>query len=98
MDCTYAEQMDPGYPLAAFITVVGMAGAYRLGRRQRRAAPVKAICPCKHAISFHKDLVGGCKAIVGKGLILEQTRCRCERYAGPELIGSLTMRPIAEDT
>lgn len=97
MDCTYAEQMDPGYPLAALITVIGMAGSYQLGRRTRRDKPTAAVCPCKHAISFHKDLTGGCKATIGSGMLLEQTRCRCERYAGPELVSSLTMRPIAED-
>lgn len=93
MDCTYAEWMDLGYPLAALITVVGMTGAYRLGARTRRSATATAVCPCKHAVSYHVNLTGKCNAWTMMG-----DSCRCRVYAGPELVSSLTMRPIAENS
>jgi hypothetical protein len=97
VDCTYAVQMDLGYPLAALISLAvlislaGMAGAYRLGRRTRPEM-VSAVCLCKHAISFHKNLTDACKY-----RSRFERYCTCQHYAGPEMISSVTMRSIAED-
>lgn len=92
--------LDPG---GALITIGGMALAYLAGRATRRPkGQVQAICPCGHAISFHDDLVGLCRwteweRVERKNHYEEvEVACRCQCYAGPELISSFTMRPITE--
>ncbi len=94
--------MDWGYLLAAAVTALGMAGAYRAGRHTRPAPKQPpAYCPCGHAISFHESLTGRCYAkdenseyTKGGGLRTVYLECTCRHYAGPELINALTMRPL----
>jgi len=85
-----------GYFAGALIT------SLHLRRTPKR---IEAICPCKHSVAFHKDLTGPCHGIVdrimvynasGKHVGYNDVACTCQGYAGPELISSLTMRPIAE--
>lgn len=95
--------MDLGYPLAVLVSMIGMAGAYRLGARTRPASTTAdARCPCGHTINFHENLTGIChdRARVGTKYIPSVGErpvmgpCPCQQYAGPELVSSLTMRPI----
>jgi hypothetical protein len=93
--------MDLGYPLTVLVSLLGMAGAYRLGARTR-TVKTDARCPCGHTINFHENLTGGCHdttkvgttyvASLGERPVMGP--CPCQQYAGPELISSLTMRPI----
>lgn len=82
--------------------------AYYAGKRARKSpapGPVKAICPCTHGIQTHVDLKGKCTVGVQKPCRWDSNgnpsdyryvACACLHYCGPELISSITMRPIAD--
>lgn len=90
------------------ILLVGLGGAqvyvgYWIGRRARKTK-FEAVCPCQHHIGEHEKMTGRCRGKVRVAHYLvsgdrngkEWVQCTCLHYAGPELISSLTMRPIAE--
>jgi hypothetical protein len=95
--------MDLDFLLGSAVTLIGMASAYGLGKRNRLlpASVNQAVCPCEHPISFHEGLTGPCHAPVqirsykpGAGTTTKPGTCRCQHYAGPELISSMTMREV----
>ncbi len=83
--------------------LVGYIAGARAAWRRRPERPPKPVCPCDHAISFHENGTGRChgtyrrKLYSGSGADLgyRDVPCTCQTYAGPELVSSLTMRPIA---
>lgn len=92
--------LDPG---GALITIGGMVLSYLAGRVTRRPkSQPQAICPCGHPISFHEGLTGACQwteweRVERKSYDEEvEVACRCQTYAGPELISSFTLRPMIE--
>lgn len=81
----------------------GLLSGLLLGRR-RRSGPGRfpATCPCGHAVSFHEAGTGVCHAEnrrekfngIGEEVGYLYVRCACQRYAGPELLSSVTMQPF----
>ncbi len=91
--------------LTAGVTALGMLASYRAGRRARPATGgggvAAAVCPCTHPVSFHEGLTGACHAnayaesySTSTGTERRSEQCRCQHYAGPELVSALTMRPL----
>lgn len=79
-----------------------IAVGYLTGRATRPRQPKNApICPCGHAISFHKD-GGTCSGQTRRTHYMtsgsrngkEWVDCLCRTYSGPELISSFTMRGL----
>lgn len=86
-----------------FVTLAaGFVTGFAVRRRSPQASkPEEPICPCGHAVAYHERGVGPCRVEqerrkyngagtwVGHMYVL----CRCQNYAGPEVISSITMRP-----
>lgn len=80
---------------------VGLA----IGRRRSGPESVGAVCPCGDTINFHEKLTGACAATERVPVRWDtyhrpyewaELKCDCQAYAGPELISTMTMRPIVQ--
>lgn len=86
----------------AVISAVAYAVGRQTGKRERKAT-MAAVCPCGHAIGFHETMTGRCHGVNmrteynkhSEGIGAQPVKCTCQHYSGPELISSLTLRPVA---
>lgn len=97
--------MDFDFVLGTGVSLFSLAVGYGLGKRaglSRSPELVQAICPCKHGINFHEELTGHCHGMMetstystSSGTKTKEIPCKCQHYAGPELVSSVTMQQIA---
>lgn len=88
--------------IAAAVVLGFLAGRVN-GRRAEANRRPQAICPCTHHASFHAAGSGPCRAAerqdsrwdqCGSPIAFVYVTCACQVYSGPEVISSLTGRPV----
>lgn len=77
------------------------SAGFRAGRKQHPASNT-AVCLCEHHIGEHEQMTGKCHGQIcvpnymksGDRQGRKWVPCTCQVYTGPELISSITLRPI----
>lgn len=75
----------------ALIALAGVLVGRFLPGRRRGPKPVRAVCGCGHARSFHDDGTGRCRHIRG---IDHNIDCPCRHYDGPLPVESFFATPM----
>ena len=65
--------------LGAGLTAVAFLVGRVAGRRSREPKPIRPVCDCEHAISYHRDHTGRCGWSERYPY-----RCGCQKYSGPQ--------------